>query len=449
MRIVQLTPGTGNFHCGNCIRDNTLVHALRRLSHDVLMVPMYLPHVVDEPEAAGDVPLFFGGINVYLQHKIPLFRHTPAWLDRIFDGTGLLRWAADRSSMTTAKDLGALTVAMLQGEEGTQNKELTKLIAWLRTQGKVDVVVLSNALLIGLARRLREEMGAAIVCTMAGEDAFLDSLVEPFREQAWQTLRRRAAHVDAFIGVSQYYGNVMRERLDLPPAKVHAIYNGINLAGYAPAAHPPEPPTVGFLARMCHGKGLGTLVDAFIILKQRDRVPGLKLKIVGAATPGDEPFIREQRKKLTDAGVLTDAEFHPNVTHEHKQALLRQMSLLSVPTNYGESFGLYVIEALASGVPLVLPGRGAFPELIEHLGGGIIVEPDSAEALADGMEILLLRGDEARAMAERGRQRVLQQFSDDHMAKAVIDVYEAARRQKELTTEGTEDTEKAKSLMER
>ena len=435
MRIVQLTPGTGNFHCGNCIRDNTLVHALRRLGHDVLMVPMYLPHVVDEPEAAGKTPLFFGGINVYLQHKIPLFRHTPAWLDRIFDGTGLLRWAADRSSMTTARDLGALTVSMLQGEEGTQNKELTKLIAWLKTQGKVDVVVLSNALLIGLARRLRQELSAAIVCTMAGEDAFLDSLIEPFREQAWQTLQRRAADVDAFIGVSRYYCDVMRQRLDLPVDKTHAIYNGINLAGYCPAAAPPDPPVLGFLARMCHGKGLATLVDAFITLKQRDRTPGLTLKVVGAATPGDEPFIAQQRQKLTDAGVLADAEFCPNVSHEQKQELLRRMSVLSVPTNYGESFGLYVIEALASGVPLVLPRRGAFPELIEHLGGGIIVEPDSAQALADGIEIMLLRGEESRAMAAKARERVLQQFSDDNMAKAVVDVYDTAIRRRH---EGTE-----------
>jgi glycosyltransferase involved in cell wall biosynthesis len=426
MRIVQLTPGTGNFHCGNCIRDNTLVLRLRRMGHDALMVPMYLPHVVDGEHAGARTPLFFGGINVYLQHKLRLFRHTPAWIDRLFDGTGLLRWAAERSSMTTARDLGELTVAMLQGDEGTQNKELTKLIGYLRTLGGVDVVVLSNALLIGLARRLKRELGCAVVCTMAGEDGFLDALTEPWRSQSWQTLEARAGDVDRFIAVSDYYGSVMRQRLSLQAERVVTVYNGIEFAGYEPAASPPATPTVGFLARMCHAKGLATLVDAFIDLKQRDRVPGLKLLAVGAATAGDQPFIKELRDRLESAGTGEHAEFHTNVTHEQKLSLLGRMSVLSVPTNYGESFGLYMLEALAAGVPLVLPRRGAFPEIVDAVRGGILVEPDSAAALADGLEVMLLRGDEAREMALAARQRVLERFAAERMASDVAAVYEAA-----------------------
>ncbi|MBI1368544.1 MAG: glycosyltransferase [Planctomycetes bacterium] len=430
MNIVQLTPGTGNFHCGNCVRDNALVHALRRMGHDVLMVPLYLPQVVDEEPAAGDTPIFFGGINVYLEQKIPLFRHTPRWVDHLFASPALLTWAANRAGMTSARDLGELTVSMLKGEQGLQNKELTRLIDFVKTRHHVNVVKLSNAMLIGMARRIRRETGAKVVCTLAGEDAFLDSLVEPYREQAWNLMRERAKDVDAFIAVSRYYGEVMTRRMDLDPDKVHVVHNGIDTRGYEVADTPPNPPALGYFARLCKAKGLDTLVDAYIALRKRDRVGPVKLKLAGAMTHDDRPFVDMQRKKLADAGFIDDVQISVNVDHAGKQAFLRSLSVMSVPATYGESFGLYVLEALASGVPIVQPRHGAFVELLEQLGGGILCEPDNVDALADAIEILLLREEESRAMAASARQRVLADFTVERMAGQVMDVLESLSAQR-------------------
>ena len=77
MRILQLTPGTGNFYCGSCLRDNALVNALRARGHEVLMVPLYLPLLTDEPSACDAVPVFFGGINVYLQRLLCIPKSVP------------------------------------------------------------------------------------------------------------------------------------------------------------------------------------------------------------------------------------------------------------------------------------------------------------------------------------------------------------------------------------
>ena len=287
MRIVQLTPGTGNFYCGTCLRDNALVAALRKQGHDAVLLPMYLPHFVDEESVAEDAPLFFGGINVYLQQKSALFRKTPAWLDRWLDAPALLHRAASRAGMTSARDLGELTLSMLLGEEGRQAKELEKVIAWLsRKENRPDVVSLSNVLLVGLARRIRQALGVPVVCTLQGEDSFLDALPEP--DRCWQALRERAADVSMFVAVSRYYGEVMTQRLGLDPARVTVVYNGINLDGYAPAvAGPPRlpnPPIIGYLARMHPSKGLGVLVEAFIRLKERKRIPGVRLRIAGGQT---------------------------------------------------------------------------------------------------------------------------------------------------------------------
>lgn len=427
MRIVQLTPGTGNFYCGTCLRDNALVSALRKQGHDAVLLPMYLPHFVDEESVADRAPLFFGGINVYLQQKLAFFRNSPAWLDRWLDAPALLRRAASHAAMTSARDLGNLTHSMLLGEDGRQAKELEKLLAWLgQPQNRPDVVSLSNVLLIGLARRIRQELGVPVVCTLQGEDSFLDALPEP--DRCWQTLRERAADVAVFVAVSKYYAEVMKERLQLAPDRIQVVYNGINLDGYGPAALlPPAPPVIGYLARMHPGKGLDLLVDAFIRLQARARIPGVRLRIAGGQTAEDKRFANRLRQRLRAAGCEQCVDFLPNLDRSAKQAFLRSLSVLSVPANYGESFGLYLLEALASGVPVVQPEHAAFPELLEATGGGILCKTGDAEALALALEEALSDPGRLAEMGRCGMRQVREKFSSETMARAFAAVCEATR----------------------
>ncbi len=192
MRIIQLTPGSGgSFYCENCIRDGALLRALRQLGHDAMAVPLYLPLELEEPEVQAS-PVFFGGINVYLQQKSALFRRTPRWMDQVFDLPALLRWAARQAGMTDAKTLAETTISMVRGEHGRQAKELERLVDWLAGEERPDVVTLSNCLLIGMARRIREATGAAVVCLLQDEDIFLDAFPEPWRQQAWGAVAERA-----------------------------------------------------------------------------------------------------------------------------------------------------------------------------------------------------------------------------------------------------------------
>ncbi|MCX6967132.1 MAG: glycosyltransferase family 4 protein [Verrucomicrobia bacterium] len=427
MRIVQLTPGTGNFYCGTCLRDNALVAALRKHGHDAVLLPMYLPHFVDETSEAADAPLFFGGINVYLQQKSVLFRNTPAWLDRLLDAPALLHRAALRAGMTSAQDLGDLTLSMLLGEDGRQAKELEKVIAWLsKKENRPDVVSLSNALLIGLARRIRQALQIPVVCSLQGEDSFLDALPEP--ELCWQALRERTADVSIFIPVSQYYAGVMARRLDLAPERVAVVYNGIQLDGYAPAASgPPASPVIGYLARMHPSKGLDVLVHAFIQLKTRGRIPGVRLRIAGGQTAGDKPFVDGLQEQLRAAGCGECVEFLPNLDRPAKQAFLRTLSVLSVPATYGESFGLYLLEALASGVPVVQPAHAAFPELVAATGGGIVYEPGDPRALGLALETALSEPTRLAQWGRCGMQQVREKFTSEAMARSFAEVCERAR----------------------
>lgn len=439
MNLLQLTPGAGAMYCGNCLRDNALVAELRRQGHAVTMVPLYLPLTLDEENQSAGTPVFFGGISVYLDQKLPWFRAMPHFVRRLLASEGLLRRAAGRTAKTRAADVGDLMLSMLRGEEGNQARELDELLGWLKRQSHPDVVTLSNALLLGLARRLRSELATRIVCTLQGEDGFLDALPAAHRDEAWRLLRERAADVDLFIAPSRYFGEVMTRRLGLDPARVRVIPNGLNLEGYdqsrwtggggalvredgSAVARPPAP-VLGYFGRMCREKGLDTLVEAFIELKRRDRVPRLKLHIGGGCGPGDEPFVKEQRKRLAAAGFIGETQFVPNLSRAEKIAFLHGLSVFSVPADCGEAFGLYVLEALAAGVPVVQPRVAAFPEILEATGGGVLCEPSNPKALADAIEELLLHTDRARALGEQARRAVRERFSVEAMADEVVRAY--------------------------
>jgi glycosyltransferase involved in cell wall biosynthesis len=415
--------------CGNCFRDNALVGALRKQGHSVLMVPLYLPLTLDETDQTQGTPIFFNGVNVYLEQKSEWFREAPAWLHRLVASPSLLKLASGRAAKTRAADVGDIALSMLRGEDGNQARELEQLIAFLKTQPRPDIICLSNALLVGLARRLKSELGVPIACVLQGEDSFLDALSDEHREIAWRTLAERAQDVDLFIPPTQYFAELMGRRLNLPADRIRVIYNGINPEGYEEAQNH-QPPTLGYFARMCREKGLDTLVEAFILLKERNRIPHLKLKVGGGCGPSDEPLVNSLRDRLKAKVFLDDVEFHPNVDRAGKQAFFRSLSIFSVPALYGEAFGLYVIEAFASGVPVVQPRHAAFPELIEVSGGGVICEAGSPKALADAIEELLLNPEKARALGAAGRKSVRERFNAEQMAQETLRAFEETVRRR-------------------
>ena len=273
---LELTPGAGGMFCGGCLRDNALVAALRQTGHHALMVPLYLPLTLDEPDQSTGTPVFYSGINVFLEQKSSLFRKLPAWMLKPFASRLALRWASGRAATTRASEAGELTLSMLRGEAGHQARELDALIAWLKTQPKPDVICLSNALLAGMARQLKSELKAPVTCLLTGEDTFLDALPEGLRNEAWRTLSERCRDVDLFLPPSRYFGDLMQRRLALRSEQVRVVPSGIPLAGFEVRKNPPQPPVLGYFARMCREKGLDTQVEAYLLLKRRDSARELR-----------------------------------------------------------------------------------------------------------------------------------------------------------------------------
>ena len=431
MRIVHITAGAGGRICGSCLHDNTLVRALRARGRDAILVPAYVPTTTDE-ENVAESRVVMGGVNVWLQEHVPLFRHTPRFIDRLLDGPALLKWLSSRTGSTRPADLGPLTVSTLQGEAGRQHKEVEKLATWLATDVRPGIVHLSNALLIGLARRIRAATGAAIVCTLSGEDIFVDAIPEPHRGRIWGLLRERAADVDAFVALNQFFGDFMAGRLSIPPERMHVIHHGVDLAGF-----PQAPPdlvarraarggrfVVGFLARGCREKGLDQLIRSLPLLAPSN----VELVAAGAVVDAERDYVASCLALARDLGVADRFRWRGQVDRAEKLALLESIDVFAMPTLHPEAKGLPVIEALAAGVPVVAPRHGTFPELLDGERAGLLHVPADPGDLAGRIRAVLEDDRLAMNLGGHGRTLAATRHSADRMAEAHEALYESLVR---------------------
>ena len=208
---------------------------------------------------------------------------------------------------------------------------------------------------------------------------------------------------------------------------------GINLTGYERA--PPRGDgddvfRVGYFARVAPEKGLHVLAEAYARFRRAD---------AGARRSGSRPpatWRRAQAPYLEDvqaraspqAGLADEFTYHGAVDRDGKLAFLQTLDVLSVPATYDEPKGMFLLEAMASGVPVVQPRRGAFTEIVEKTGGGLLVAPDDPAALADGLYALWQDRALADALGARGFDGVRAHYSIARSADRLLEVYDVADR---------------------
>jgi len=420
-RIAYLTSGAANMYCGSCLHDNTLARALTSKGVETLLVPTYTPIRTDEEDVSID-QVFFGGINVYLQQKIPLFRYLPLFLDRVFDVPWLLRKATNRGLNINPRALGALTLSMLKGKNGNQRKEVKRLTNWLSKDIQPDVVILSN-LLIGGCIPAIQQLGIPVIVTLQGDDIFLQDLIEPFKSQSLDVICDLAKQVDGFIVHSEYYKEYMQNLFQIPEGKIQVVPLGMDVENTLPGKPRSlaSPPTIGYLARMSKEKGLHVLVDAFIKLKQMPDMEDVQLHMAGWRGSTNKEFAELELAKLDAAGLADCYTDFGTVDAEGKRTLLAGLDLLCVPTVHQEPKGLFALEALAAGVPVVLPDHGAFPEMLASLQGGYLFEPENSTVLAQVWQERLTDRSELLQRGAEGRIQMQSQRNAGKMANETID----------------------------
>lgn len=387
---------------------------------------MYLPLFSNDDANFGDIPVFYGAISIYLKQVFPVFRHAPEWVDKALNSRPMLRFAAHMANSTRATGLEDMTVSMLMGEHGKQKEELRKMADWLENHYKADVIHISNALLLGLAHKLREQLKVPVICSLQDEDVWVDVMQPEFVTRVWTLMKEKAVDIDRFVSVSQYYTAFMKDRLDISDEKISTLHLGVNPADYKYASPVNKPRNIGFLSRLCKENGLDILVDAFILLR---KIPGnedIGLLLTGGSTADDRKYIRAQKDKIREAGLEKDVAFIDDFENTARADFFSQVMLLSVPVKAGEAFGIYLTEAMAAGIPVVQPALGAFPEIIEKSGGGVIYQENNPQQLANALQLLMDDKSKVEALSLQARKSVEEKFNIHRLSHKMISIYEEA-----------------------
>lgn len=438
MKILSLTAGAANMYCGSCMRDNALATELIRQGHDVTLLPFYTPTLTDEENVSRQQQVFFGGISVYLEQHMKWFRHGRL-LDALVDAPGVIKAFTSGSIAVDPAHLGDLTVSTLRGVNGHQGKEIDKLIEFVVSEPPPDVVNIPYTLLIALAAPLKQALGRPIVMTLQGEDLFLEALPEPYRTEALQLVRAQVTNVDLFIAVSEYYARFMRDYLHIPESKMRVATLGVNTADLtvtnrlpATGSRFPEPFTIGYFARVAPEKGLHNLAEAYRILRTEKGLPPSRLLVAGYLPPEHKPYLEGIAEQLRLAGLGDEFVYKGAVDRARKVRFFHDIDVLSVPSPYHEPKGLYLLEALACGVPAVQPNHGAFPEILARTGGGILSKSEQGADVADAIFELFNDPARAAALGRAGAEGVRRHYTTGHMAAGVLKAYQDAQRESSL-----------------
>lgn len=424
MNIIQIIPGSGgSFYCGNCLRDSKYVDALRKEGHQVVKIPMYLPLFADEHDIT-DIPVFYGAISIYLKQLYPIFRKAPKWFDKLLNSKPMMKFASSMAGSTRAKGLEDMTVSMLLGEEGKQKEELERMVDWIAGHCKPDIIHISNALLLGLAQQLKEKLDVPVFCSLQDEDVWVDAMHLSFRGQIWKLMHEKAKSVDTFIAVSNYYGDVMKERMDLPAEKIENIYLGVAPEDYTFINSVSKPRSVGYISRMCHENGFDIVVDAFILLKKKKCFEDVKLIATGGSTGDDKIYIKGLKAKIRGNNLESEVDFHEIFEGPGRMEFFEKSCLISVPVRKGEAFGMYLLESMVCGIPVVQPALGAFPEIVGISGGGTIYQQNTPEGLAKAWEELLVDKSKLEKLSNQARKGVEEKFNIHQHAREMVEAYE-------------------------
>ncbi len=421
MRIIHIAAGAGSMYCGACTRDINLIRGLIAAGHDVQVIPLYTPLRVEGDEQLPSSRIFYSGINVYLQQMLAFFRVTPRALDRLFEGRALLRLVSKFAIETRAEGLGPMTISVLAGKDGFQRKELGKLLDYLASEVRPDIVTLTNSMLSGIAPEVKRRLHVPVACMLQGEEAFVAGMPEPYPTHARELMQRNARDIDLFISPGEAYARQMAAYLAVPDTRMRVIRAGIDTGGYA--CEKPgwsAPFTIGYLSVITPGKGLDLLLTAFATLVNAQGREAV-LRIAGKVL--NKGYWESLQQQIRTEGLAGRVEYLGEVNYSGKVAFLQRCSVFVFPSRIPESRGMVAMEAMAAGTPVIMPAAGILPEMHALTGGSALFPAGDATALAGEIARLMDDTPALELLGRRGAAGIARHFSAQRMTEETIRAY--------------------------
>ena len=244
-------------------------------------------------------------------------------------------------------------------------------------------------------------------------------------------LRRLCApFVQTFIPMSRDLERWLERTVRIGTGKIRQIYNGVDTDRFHPPAGAKEalPDTapadgdsfvIGTVGRMEPVKDPGTLIDAFAILVDAMGSAGARLRLV---LVGDGPLRPALEQKVRDMGLATQVWFAG--ARNDVPAVLRRLDLFVLPS-LAEGISNTILEAMASGLPVVATAVGGTPEIVSDGRTGTLVPPADAGEMARAMGRYAADRDLAQCHGREARARLENEFSLSEMVNRYLAVYDA------------------------
>ena len=346
-------------YCGSCLRDNALAAELLARGHDVLLLPVYTPDPHRRGERQRRPRVLRRASASTCSSTCRSSAGRPAVLDWLWDTPGRHPGRHRPRRLGRPRGPGRADRLDAEGEEGFQAKEFRKLAAATSTaQPPFDVVVLPELAAHRPGRRpcsARSAVPSSARCR--ARTCSSRACREPYRDGVDGAHRARTRRrVDALRRDERLLRR-LHGRLPRPAARqIHTVPLGINLDGHRarPRRRATGPFTIGYFARIAPEKGLHLLAEAYRDPAARARAsPPSRLEAAGYLAPEHRGYLAGVEATLRDGGPRGRVPLpRRRSTATRRSRSCSGLDVLSVPSPYAEPKGLYLLEALANGVPV-------------------------------------------------------------------------------------------------
>jgi glycosyltransferase involved in cell wall biosynthesis len=305
---------------------------------------------------------------------------------------------------------------------------VVSLARWCRRH-QVDV--------IHVTERPRQALFGLFLARLAGCAGVIHALISFYPHDATRLANWRLSLADGVVGVSRFTAATYERLAKLPANRVFAVHNAVDGAVFRPGVTnegrttmrrrlgiPPDVPVIGCVARLMRWKGQASLLEAFAYV--RATVPDAQLVLAGLPadqSPDGDGDYRDYLVRRVDALGLGDAVKLPGfLPQDDMPQFYAALDVLAHPS-IEEPFGLAVVEAMACSRPVVAIDGGGIPEIIRNGVDGLLVAAEQPQLMASAIIGLLRNPEVARQLADAGRERVLQAFTPNRQAAAMLGVY--------------------------
>lgn len=423
MRILYLVGGNDTIAGGATVRDSAFVRGLRDAGHDVMAVSLFGPAGIEGETGFSRVFLPLGH-NTF-RRVFPRLSKVPSALASLFRRPRpMVNMTSIAVSGRRVDPKGPLAVSLLSGANKVQRREFARLMEYIG-DARLDIVVMSNTMLSGLAEAIRANLGCPIVCLSQGSDRIVESLDEPYRSDARKLIRKNARLFRLVVASSRYFAIRVTESLCLPASRIRVVPPGVDAESLNnPAPRRRMPYTIGYMSPIRKEKGLDILIEAVESLV-RDTSVEPELWIAGAVE--DQRYWNRLHRRLEGPALRSIHRVHGSLAGKERRDFMEGLSVFVVSSREPESRATHLLEAMAAGVPVIGPASGIVPEIFQYANGGLLVSSEAPSWMfAQALELLASMPDTADEMGRAGSDGVGEYFSVFSSARRLAAILEEA-----------------------